>query len=193
MSTRILSYIFIVFFSSILNSQEKYTILNYNQLKFEEFKSKDGLKHHSITEVTQDSKGYMWLGTYNGIYKYDGYTFKIYKNTLQDKNTLIENNINVIQEDNSGNVWVGTNGGLCRYNREKDNFSRSIRIENSEEKTIIIKDRIFSIFQDSNNILWIGTNVGLYQLTKSLKGSNLFQIKHLTTNSTKNSIKIILN
>lgn len=188
MSTRILPYIFIVFFSSILNSQEKYTILNYNQLKFEEFKSKDGLKHHSITEVTQDSKGYMWLGTYNGIYKYDGYTFKIYKNTLQDKNTLIENNINVIQEDNSGNVWIGTNGGLCRYNREKDNFSRSIRIENSEEKTIIIKDRIFSIFQDSNNILWIGTNVGLYQLTKSLKGSNLFQIKHLTTNSTKNSI-----
>ena len=77
--------ILVAFLGLKLMSQERKNILDSNQLKFEEFTSKDGLKHHSITEVYQDSKGYMWFGTYNGIYKYDGYTFKIYKNSLQNK------------------------------------------------------------------------------------------------------------
>ena len=188
MSTRILFLILIVFFSSILNSQENKNILDNNQLKFEEFTSKDGLKHHSIIKISQDSKGFMWFGTYNGIYKYDGYTFKIYKNSLQDENTLIENNINVIQEDNSGNIWVGTNGGLCRYIREKDNFSRSIPIEGNGEGDFVIHDKIYSIFQDTNNVLWIGTNSGLYQLNKSLKDKKSFQIKKHTRSSKGNSI-----
>jgi len=188
MRTRIILLILIAFFSLILNAQEHKNILDNNQLKFEEFTSKDGLKHHSITEVTQDSKGYMWFGTYNGIYKYDGYTFKIYKNSLQDKNSLIENNIKVIQEDSFGNIWIGTNSGLCRYNREQNNFSRSIPTEGKENVDVVIKDRIYCIFQDNNSVLWIGTNAGLYQLTKSRKDASLFQIKQFSINSNTNSI-----
>jgi hypothetical protein len=119
MFLRLYIFFIISFLSTFLSGQKTSNILDNKQFKFEEFTSKDGLKHHLITEVSQDSRGYMWFGTFNGIYKYDGYTIKIYKNKIQDKNSLIENNINVVKEDSYGNIWVGTNGGLYQFNRYK--------------------------------------------------------------------------
>ena len=59
----------ILFLSSVVFGQEDFKILDNGQLKFEGFSSKEGLKHHSITTMSQDEKGYMWFGTFNGIYK----------------------------------------------------------------------------------------------------------------------------
>ena len=181
MFLRLYIFFIISFLSTLLSGQKTSNILDNKQFKFEEFTSKDGLKHHSITEVSQDSRGYMWFGTFNGIYKYDGYTFKIYKNKIQDKNSLIENNINVVKEDSFGNIWVGTNGGLCRFNRDKDNFNRIIYTSDLSKPDLIIKDKIYCILQDVNNVLWIGTNTGLYQLTKNKSRDNTFSIKHFSS------------
>ena len=179
MFLRLYISILVTYLSIDLHSQEISNILHNKQFKFEELTYKDGLKHHSITEVSQDSRGYMWFGTFNGIYKYDGYTFKIYKNIIQDKNSLIENNINIVKEDNFGNVWIGTNGGLCIYNRNKDNFKRTIYTSDSSKSELIIKDKIYCILQDVDNILWIGTNSGLYQLINNK--DNIFSVKHFTS------------
>ena len=69
MFLRLYISILVTYLSIDLHSQEISNILHNKQFKFEELTYKDGLKHHSITEVSQDSRGYMWFGTFNGIYK----------------------------------------------------------------------------------------------------------------------------
>ncbi len=184
---RILNYILVLvlYLSNLCYAQEEQSILGRDKFKFEKFSSDKGLKHHSLTSIYQDSKGYMWFGAYNGIYKYDGYTFKIYKNILEDFKTPSENLITAIYEDSWGTIWVGTMGGLLCYNRDYDSFTEKIKIEGSVDENPVINNRINCIFQDKNQVLWIGTEKGLYQLIKSSTDKQLFEIKHFVSSDDK--------
>lgn len=191
MNLRQLFFTFLLFLYSQIYSQFDQRIPDNSNQKFEEFTSKDGLRHHSITYVSQDHKGYMWFGTYNGIYKYDGYNFNIYKNDGQNENSLIENNINVIKEDSSGNVWIGTKGGLCIYNRALNNFQRKLNVSKKEFQ---IKDEILSIWEARNLSIWIGTNNGLYNLVKQNNDwiiSKKYSLHNKTSKLETNYIKSI--
>ncbi|MEO0293163.1 MAG: two-component regulator propeller domain-containing protein [candidate division WOR-3 bacterium] len=92
-------------------------------IRFAHLTAQDGLSHSWIVTILKDKYGYMWFGTENnGINKYDGYKFTIYKNDPNDKRTISDNGINVIYEDKKGILWVGTKRGLNKYNRELDRF-----------------------------------------------------------------------
>ena len=140
-----------------------------NQAKFEHITTSDGLMHNSISVVFQDSRGYMWIGTINGLYKYNAYEFKIYNNELGNKKSLIGNKITSIFEDSNGAVWIGTSNGLCSYNRESDSFIRELF--NSETKSkFTFRNSINTIFEDSSEILWFGTTEGLYRFDRTAEG-----------------------
>ena len=81
----------ILFFNTLLIAQKPYDILEVGDIKFEKIKSDEGLFHNSITTIFQDSKGYMWFGSFNGLYKYDGYRFQIYKNDIDNDTSIIGN------------------------------------------------------------------------------------------------------
>jgi ligand-binding sensor domain-containing protein/anti-sigma regulatory factor (Ser/Thr protein kinase) len=108
-------FAFICFSSSVIFAQDE-------QQKFERFSTIDGLPSNVIYSIFQDSKGFIWLGTHEGLCRYDGYSFKVYRNDPASSSSLCANQVNSICEDGDGNIWVGTVNGLCRYNYAKNNF-----------------------------------------------------------------------
>src|SRR3954451_3315458 len=67
-----------------------------------------GLSNNSVTCIFQDHKGFMWFGTYDGLNRYDGYSFKVYRHGLTEQNTLPNNRIAAIAEDSLQRLWIGT-------------------------------------------------------------------------------------
>src|SRR4051794_29079206 len=90
-------------------------------VKFDHLSTDAGLSHSNVTSILQDSRGFMWFGTEDGLNKYDGYKFIVYKNDPQKNNSLNNNHVNDIIEDNNGDLWIATSeGGLNKYDRQKD-------------------------------------------------------------------------
>src|SRR5437899_1015692 len=100
-----------------------FTFSQHQQIKFQHLKTDDGLSQSDVLCTFQDSRGFMWFGTEDGLNKYDGYNFTVYKNDPKKNNSLSNNYINDIAEDNSGDLWIATSdGGLNKYERKKDQF-----------------------------------------------------------------------
>ncbi|BAV09467.1 Signal transduction histidine kinase [Filimonas lacunae] len=92
------------------------------QVKVEYLGIEQGLSNNAVTCIQQDSKGFMWFGTYDGLNRYDGYHFKTFRNKLNDTATLIDNRIVAIGEDAHNNIWVGTKKGLSIYCNIREAF-----------------------------------------------------------------------
>jgi signal transduction histidine kinase/ligand-binding sensor domain-containing protein/DNA-binding NarL/FixJ family response regulator len=93
------------------------------ELQFRHLSIDKGLSQNMVTTICHDHKGYMWFGTKDGLNRYDGYTFKIYKADTYDSATLRDNYITAIYEDDLKNLWIGTMyGGLQVYRRDRDDF-----------------------------------------------------------------------
>ena len=113
--------------------------------------------------ILQDSKGFMWFGTEDGLNKYDGYTFTVYKHDPEDPNSISDNWIQAIYEDRSGDLWIGTlDGGLARFDREKEAFSHYQH--DPQDPRSLSDNEVTSIHQDSSGALWVGTTRGLDRL-----------------------------
>src|SRR5258708_29704744 len=97
-----------------------------NDLNFEHLTTENGLSENVVYSIFQDSKGFLWIGTHDGLNRYDGYEFKKFHYNPSDSNSLPGNTIMNICEDGQGNIWLVTNGGLCRYNCANGRFSRVI-------------------------------------------------------------------
>ncbi|MCP4726747.1 MAG: response regulator [bacterium] len=119
----------------------------------------------TITCIMQDDIGFLWLGTNDGLIRYDGYNYTEYRNTYGDPNSLAKNRVTAIYQDMSGVIWIGTDGeGVLRYNRNKNNFTRrdKLGIENS-----LSNNNVTSITEGSDSTLWVGTYEGLNRLDKN--------------------------
>ncbi len=82
----------------------------------------DGLAHNGVTCILEDSKGYLWIGTYDGINVYNGYELITYKNTIYNQ-VLASNRVRSLAEDSKGNIWIGTDEGVSIYDYETERFS----------------------------------------------------------------------
>jgi ligand-binding sensor domain-containing protein/signal transduction histidine kinase len=121
----------------------------------------------------------MWFGTRDGLNRFDGYNFTIFKMESKNVKSLSSNFITDLMEDKEGNLWVGTVNGLCRYNPLKEDFER-YKINNSSYY-------IADLFQDSKGIIWIGTNGGLYQFHPKKGITKTFRHDPNNTNSLDDS------
>ena len=131
-------------------------VYGQNNNDFTRISINEGLSQSTVRAILQDSEGYMWFGTQDGLNKYDGYKFTIYKNDFNDPNTLSNNEITSIIEDKKGNLWIGTNGGgLNKFNKTTGKFTR-FTTEATQLKRIN-NDFVFSLHIDSKGVLWIGT------------------------------------
>ncbi len=160
----LLTYALLFFFTPYVNSANASSnttqqSLTSRNVLFSHLTIQDGLSQRSITSITQDTAGYMWFGTQEGLNRYDGQNIKVFVSDDEDNNTLSSDWIWDLFTDNDGTLWVATDGGgLNRYNREENNFSHFRH--NSEDTTSISSDRIRVIYQDSHEALWIGTDGG---------------------------------
>jgi len=127
------------------------------QIEFKHLKVQDGLSQSWVKSIRQDHQGFMWFGTNEGLNKYDGYNFTVYKNNPEDKNSISNNGIESLHEDKSGNLWIGTENGLNLYDRENDRF-----IYNTDFSRIRITDfleledgRLFLTSRNENYALYL--------------------------------------
>jgi len=150
-----------VFLFNTLKAQQK--------IKFTHITTDNGLSASTVMCMLKDHYGFMWFGTEDGLNRYDGYNFLVYRNNIKDKHSLTSNNITALYEDRDGNIWIGTNNGLSRYDRDHDSFTEYI----ADYKPGSISDNAVScITQDHEGNLWVGTYRGLNLFNKKL---NTFQ------------------
>ena len=115
----------------------------------------DGLSQSSVTCILQDKNGFMWFGTQDGLNRYDGYNFKIFKNNPGDSSSLTNNFIFSIIEDQSGILYIETQGGdFHQYNPRSESFQIINKDQIDFEKAKV--STVGALLYESNGIKWIG-------------------------------------
>ncbi|MBI9063587.1 MAG: hypothetical protein JEZ14_16520 [Marinilabiliaceae bacterium] len=128
-------------------------------VRFQHLTIADGLSLSSVYCVHRDSKGYMWFGTEDGLNRFDGYHFKVFRSNSQDKNSIAYKWIEYIHEDNRGDLWFGSRGGLSHYNPRKAIFTNFKG--NTHPNHSLLNDTVTGIMQSSADLLLVGTAGGL--------------------------------
>ena len=132
-------YLFLLFFITRAYADDS----NY---LFRHYQVEDGLSDNMVTGCVQDKNGYIWIGTRDGLNRFDGYTFKVFRNDPDEPETLGSNWITYLSCDREGNLWVGTLSGLYRYNDTTESFHH----------LPFTSDKGIDVFQfDQDNLLWL--------------------------------------
>ncbi|MBN2467273.1 MAG: diguanylate cyclase [Deltaproteobacteria bacterium] len=128
----------------------------FSQYHYDVWQTDDGLPHNSITDVLQDGRGYLWLGTYEGLVRFDGENCILF--SQENTEGIRNDHITALHEDSEGTLWIGTRGGLTRCQNGK--FST---ITNDDG---LADDVVLSLCEDPGGGLWVGTRNGLSHLAE---------------------------
>jgi ligand-binding sensor domain-containing protein/serine phosphatase RsbU (regulator of sigma subunit) len=120
------------------------------------FTALDGLSQSHITVVYQDRIGFLWIGTRDGLNKYDGYNFYTYRNQPFNKNSISNNYIRSIAEDSRGNIWIGSNSGLNMLDRKTGAFKVFLPL--NPDSSLVGDPVVFSVYIDKEDKVWFKTN-----------------------------------
>lgn len=131
-------------------------------LRFERFTIENGLASNWVTAITQDTDGYIWVGTASGLSRFDGYDFVTYRNIPGNPHSLSNNRVNVLHVDPSGLIWVGTQNGLSRFDPVNGDFLNYYHRPGNPAS--LPGNSISAIHETASGKLWIGTDQGLAEL-----------------------------
>jgi signal transduction histidine kinase/ligand-binding sensor domain-containing protein len=153
-------YIFILHltFASNVNAQPK-------RLQFMKLTPDNGLSSSIISAILQDKRGFIWVGTSNGLNRYDGYNFVVYKNNPSDSASLPDNVVKTIFEDHDKQLFIGTETSLCLYDRGKNRFLNYMSEKSSPLRGVDCG--ISKIIEDSLGNLWLATDCGVVYFDRS--------------------------
>lgn len=157
-------------------------------ISFKQYTVSDGLSHNTVWDVLQDSVGFAWIATDDGLNKFDGLTFQKYLHTPVNGNNINNHPIRALAEDQYHNIWIGTwGGGILVYNQEQDQFRH---ITDSEDESYPDLSFVYTIHYGSQGDMWVGTSGGLAQF--NVEDYSLIQYQHDSTNSTSLSNNRVL-
>lgn len=126
-------------------------------IQFERIPNELGLSQNFTSAFCQDKKGFIWVGTKDGLNRFDGYTFKIFTNDAFDSLSISSNYIYSLLEDSAGRLWVGTEKGLNLYDPKTESFIRMKSIKRGGSGNSIQDMSITCITEDSYHNIWVGT------------------------------------
>ena len=144
------------------------------RLQFKHITPDDGLSSSSTLCILQDHKGFMWIGTSDGLNRYDGFNFVVYKNIPADSASLSDDLVRTIIEDHNKKLYIGTQNGLCLYDRDKDRFVNYMLDKSSPLRGITCS--VLKIAEDPLGNLWLATSVGLIYFDRI--HNNIVQYTH---------------
>ena len=147
-----------------------------NKYRLNNLSTVNGLSQSSVIAIHQDEIGQMWFGTRDGLNKYDGNRFTVFRNNPKDSTSISNNDILSIQKDKSGNLWIGTYNGLNCYNPVKNTFKQYFHANNDKS---LCNNTVWDIKEIKNEI-WIGTSSGLSIYNKTAK--NFISLFHSSSN-----------
>ncbi len=151
---------FLFFLSGLVITAQK------RNIKFDNIAINQGLSQSSVNAIIQDNEGFIWIATQDGLNKFDGYDFTVFKNDPNNPHTLSNNFVSAICEDKEGYLWVGTDGGgINRFNKYTLEFKR---FDFGEINRFVI-----SLAEDVDGLIWFGTNNG--QLNRLDKKTGVIQ------------------
>jgi len=128
---------------------------NYN-LRFEHIGVEEGLSNEVVTTILQSREGFLWFGTFDGLFKYDGYSFTKYQLDPFDPNSLSQNFIYTIFEDSDGAIWTSSFEGLCKFDKATEKFTRYKPSQDGK----FSDPNITAINEDTQGMIWLGTASG---------------------------------
>jgi two-component system sensor histidine kinase ChiS len=146
----------VIWFLGLLWGTLLYVYCQERDVDFEHISVEQGLSQSTVLCVLQDRKGFLWFGTEDGLSKYDGYEFEIFRFVPGDTNSISNNSIRAIIEDSSGKFWIGTYGG--GVNKFDPALKKFTHYQNEPGNPNSLRTNfIHTILEDQNDILWIGT------------------------------------
>jgi len=157
--------VFISFFVlsvSLPASAQTSQTLGSQHIFFERLNTEDGLSYPGINGITQDDQGFIWIATSEGLNRYDGYEFKVYKHDRNDPTSLSRNHTSAVLQDNQNPdiFWVATEQGLNKFDRRTETFTWYLN--DPKDPNSVALNNIRAISQTEDGILWVGThNEGL--------------------------------
>jgi ligand-binding sensor domain-containing protein/predicted transcriptional regulator len=148
----------IFLFQALLLSFSAFGI-DLSRIKFEYLSVDDGLSQGTIEDILQDKEGMMWFATRDGLNRYDGQKFTVFRNSTKDTNSLASNWVLSLAIDPSGKLWIGSAGGLNVYDPKLDKITR---IQTNVKDARSFKGgQVYDINVDFDSTLWISTTNGL--------------------------------
>ncbi len=160
-------------------------------VRFNRISTPEGLSQDIVKAIVQDSRGFMWFGTEDGLNRYDGYSIKVFKNNRGDTTSISNNDIHDIFEDSRQRLWVGTGGGLNLFDRNNESFQR---FSNDTGNPLSISHNgVTRICEDPRGNLWVGTHNGLNRFEEQpQRFVHYFHDPHDSTTISSNNINSLL-
>ncbi len=153
-----------LFYVSIFNISFVYAN-DLSNAEFQHLSTEHGLSQKTVQAISQDHNGFLWIGTQEGLNRYDGKTIKIFRHLNGDDNSISNDYVRDIIIDKSGNLWIATQGGLNRFKEKNETFEK-LEILNSDSNKVT---RLNSLFEDDSGNIWIATDGdGLFLLEESV-------------------------
>jgi ligand-binding sensor domain-containing protein/signal transduction histidine kinase len=136
-------------------------VVEGKDIRFARISSSQGLSEVRVSDIVQDDQGFIWFGTWNGLNRYDGYNFKVFKHDPERQESLSGVYIYSLFKDRAGTIWVGTDQSLDRFDRLTEKFSHyHFDVPDSSG----LPTTVNQISQDSSGMLWLSTRKGLFRL-----------------------------
>ncbi len=178
-----LLFTFVILFTLLLSISIKASVFDLGQRHFQSLKGSDPEPeiNATITELITDNQGFLWIGTFNGLVRYDGYHYKTYLYDAQDPTSISDSYIRSIWVAQDNKIWVGTmSGGLSVYDPKTDQFTRYVY--DKDDPNSISHNRVEAIVGDNQGGIWIGTNDGLdfFDLQTNQITRHKTNTKHIT-------------
>lgn len=150
---------FLFFFCYIISPmQSKAAVTGNESVKYSSIQIEDGLSQISVVDIFQDSKGYLWFATRNGLNRYDGRDFKVFRHEKGNPGSLSDNHVTSLAEDNNGNLWIGTRHGLSKLDLSSEKVTAYV--DSLAYK--MFEDGIRALALDANGRVLIATPHGLF-------------------------------